>query len=125
MVWSGRLAEDDFLSRLYDLTELPSNDYRSHSAASDINQHRVSWKDWGDDWVYHDRRFNLLDGPDANFLRFLAETVHPVVRPNTDEARALAAAYNEDLAADGWCLLEGRQISGKPIFVPQKDRPTS
>ena len=35
--WSGRLAEVEFLSRLYDLTKLPSTDGRFHSADRDIN----------------------------------------------------------------------------------------
>lgn len=33
--WAGRLQEDDFLARLYDLTSLPSTDYRQHTAAGD------------------------------------------------------------------------------------------
>jgi hypothetical protein len=119
-VWSGRLPEDDFLSRLYDLTTLPSTDHRFPSAAGDINQHRVGFHDWNDDWVFYDPRFNLLRGSDADFLRFLAETLHPVVRPNTEEARDLVEVYNKTLAADGWSLVEARQISGKPVFVPQK-----
>jgi AbiJ N-terminal domain 3 len=36
--WAGRLKEDDFLARLYDLTTMPSNDYRMRNAAGDINE---------------------------------------------------------------------------------------
>ena len=42
--WAGRLREDDFLARLYDLTDLTkmgSTDYRIPNAKGDIVQHRV------------------------------------------------------------------------------------
>lgn len=118
--WSGRLAEDDFLARLYDLTAMPSTDSRIRSAAGDIHQHRINWCDWEDDWVFYDHRFNLLRAPDDEFLRFLCETVHPVVRPDTEVARELVTAYNRELATDGWSLVENKQISGKPVFISQK-----
>jgi hypothetical protein len=118
--WAGRLPEDDFLARLYDLTSLRSTDHRMRNAAGDIHQHRINWRDWGDDWVFYDSRFNLLWGPDEEFLRFLCETVHPVVRPESDKARELVDAYNRELAADGWSIVEVREISGRPIFSPEK-----
>ena len=118
--WAGRLPEDDFLARLYDLTSIPSSDYRMRTAAGDIHQHRVNWRDWENDWVFYDRRFNLLRAPDEEFLRFLCETVHPVVRPDSDHARQVVESYNRELAKDGWTLVEAKFISGKPIFSPQR-----
>lgn len=119
--WSGRLAEDDFLSRLYDLTALPSHDHRFPNAAGDIWKHRVMNLDWNDDWVFYDSRFNLLRVSDDEFLRFLCETLHPVVRPDSNAARELAAAYNQELQADGWRLIEIKQISGHPVFGAQRE----
>lgn len=118
--WAGRLEEDDFLARLYDLTSMPSTDYRMQNAAGDIHRHRVSFQDWDEDWVFYDSRFNIIRVPDQEFLRFLCETVHPVVRPDVEEAQHLVAAYNRELAADGWSLVETKQISGRPVFSPQK-----
>jgi hypothetical protein len=118
--WAGRLREDEFLARLYDLTSMHSTDPRHRTAAGDIRQHRINWRDWEDDWVFYDPRFNLLRAPAEEFLRFLCETVHPVVRPDTDQARELVAAYNRELAADGWSLVEAKQVSGRPVFAPQK-----
>lgn len=69
--WSGRLEESEFLSRLFDLQSLPSTDYRFKNAAGDIWQHRVNNFDWDDDWVFYDDRFNLMNGDDEVFLRFL------------------------------------------------------
>jgi hypothetical protein len=58
--------------------------------------------DWENDWVFSDPRFNLLYESDEEFLRFLCETVHPIVRPDADEARKLVDIYNKELAPDGW-----------------------
>lgn len=114
--WCGRLADDDFLARLYDLTKLPSHDHRFRNAAGDIHQHRVNNLDWPEDWVFTDARFNLLHGTDESFLKFLSETVHPLVRPDAKQSQTLVAAYNSELRADGWEITEVKQISGKPVF---------
>ena len=73
------------MARLYDLSSLPSHDYRYANASRDIFQHRVRNSDWEDDWVFYDSRFNLMYKSDEEFLRFLAETVHPIVRPDAEE----------------------------------------
>lgn len=117
VVWAGRLEESEFLSRLFDLSALPSHDSRFEDAAGDIWQHRVNNFDWGDDWVFRDSRFELLDGDDEVFLRFLCETIHPVVRPDVTEAERLCQLYNEYLKNDGFQIVEKTKLSGKPIFV--------
>lgn len=118
--WAGRLSEDDFLARLYDLTSMPSHDHRFPNAAGDIWKHRIMNFDWSEDWVFSDSRFNLLRAPDEEFLRFLCETVHPVVRPDANAARELVDAYNRELQADGWHLVEIKALSGRPVFGPQQ-----
>jgi len=116
--WSGRLSESDFLSRLYDLDNLPSSDGRFHNAAGDIWQHRVNNPlDWDDDWVFSDQRFDLMQTSDEAFLRFLCEMIHPVVRPDASETGELLAAFNSHLAADGWEIAARTQISGRPVFA--------
>ncbi|HEV3074781.1 MAG TPA: hypothetical protein VHB47_10220 [Thermoanaerobaculia bacterium] len=114
--WAGRFMEDDFLSRLYDLQALPSHDRRASSAAGDIWLHRCNFRDWEDDWIFYDRRFNLLRCPDADFLRFLTETVHPVVRMEADQAEQLVSLFNEQLKVDGWELSPHGEISGRPLY---------
>lgn len=92
--WSGQLEEDEFLSRIYDLTKIPSTDGRFSNALEDIWQHRRSWNDWPDGWVFTDQRFNILWAPDDELLKFLCETVHPVVRPNEEKALIMVNNYN-------------------------------
>lgn len=119
--WSGRFSDVEFLARLYDLNKLPSTDSRFKTAYEDILQHTVNNPgDWQPDWVFTDSRFNLLHGSDANFLRFLCETIHPVVRSHSGEAHNMAAQYNLHLAADGWEIVEEKQISGKSVFAARR-----
>ena len=115
--WSGRMEEPEFLSRLYNLASLPSDDSRFRDAAGDIWQHRVNNYDWDEDWVFYDRRFNLMNGGDDAFLAFLCETIHPVVRPEPSEAERICQLYNQYLRNDGFQIVEKSRLSGKPIFI--------
>lgn len=122
--WSGRLNEVEFLARLFDLKLLPSTDSRFPDAASDIWQHRINNPtDWDDDWIFSDSRFNLLQGRAENFLRFLCEVVHPVVRPSRDEALALVKQFNDQLRQDLWELFEEEKIAGRPRFSYRRLQP--
>lgn len=118
--WAGRMAESAFLARLYDMTALPSHDHRYRNAAQDIAQHRDNWSDWDDTWVFYDPRFNLAYAEDEELLRFLCETLHPVIRSDAEEARRLAAVYNRYLRPDGWELYERGSLSGKPIYASRR-----
>lgn len=114
--WYGRLSEPDFLSRLYPLRDMPSDDHRFKDAYGDITQHRINNpEDWPDDYIFTDPRFNLLWGTDENFLNFLEMTVHPVVR-TSDEAASLVDTYNAILDADGYQFRQDGNVSGHPLY---------
>lgn len=116
--WNGRLNEVEFLQRVFDLEHLPSNDSRFKNAARDIWQHRINNPDdWHDDWIFDDSRFNLLNGPSDTFLKFLCEIVHPVVRPDRNEALKLVQDFNDQLRNEGWNLIEEEKIAGRPRFI--------
>ena len=115
--WAGSLEEPEFLSRLYDLKSLPSTDHRFSDAAGDIWQHRINNDDWATYWLFYDRRFDLMNADDEVLLRFLAETVHPFVRPDVTESQKLVQLYNKCLKNDGFELTEKSRISGKPTYV--------
>lgn len=118
--WNGRLTEVEFLSRLFDLEQLPSTDGRFATASSDIWQHRVRNSDGSDDWVFYDRRFNLLRGEDEVFLRFLCETLHPVVREDESEVERTRQLINGHLEKDGFELFESTRLSGRPVFAARR-----
>lgn len=114
--WSGGLTDVEFLSRLFNLSELPSTDYRREDAAGDIWQHRENNDDWEDDWVFKDDRF-LMGCSDEVFLSFIAETLHPEVRVDiSDEPPRLLEEFNAILAPDGYKLLPRSYVSGHAIY---------
>jgi len=118
--WQGQLNDVEFLSRLYELENLPSTDSRFPDASGDIWQHTVNNDDWDAHWVFTDKRFNLLSGSAEAFLRFLCEIVHPVVRPDRDETMRIVSQFNDQLRQAGWELAEEERIGGRPRFNFQK-----
>jgi hypothetical protein len=119
IAWSGRLREAAFLSRLYDLQDLPSYDSRFRTAERDIVQHREYNYDWEDDWVFDDGRFRLRHGPDEVFVAFLAEMLHPAVR-DEPQVPELLDRFNALLRRDGWELIEDKRLSGRPVFAGRR-----
>ena len=113
----GRLEEVEFLSRIWDLDSMPSLDSRFENATGDIWQHTVNNDDWEAMWVFDDSRFNLMRGDDETFLRFLCETIHPVVRTDVIECERLCQLYNNYLKNDGYQIAEKTRISGKPVYI--------
>lgn len=118
--WSGRLDDVAFLSRLFDLREMPSSDNRYQTAEQDIRQHRIAWSDWPDDWVFTDERFDLLGCADDTFLNFLCEMVHPVVRPDVTASTRLVEALNDLLARDGFELTERTLLGEQPVWSARR-----
>jgi hypothetical protein len=119
IAWSGDLSESDFLGRIYDMGSIPSRDSRFKTADGDIHQHRVNNDDWPDDWIFDDDRFDLKRS-DEKLLLFLAESLHPVVRPDEEACTNLLAELNKFLQRDGWELVETASISGHPIYGAQQ-----
>lgn len=116
--WSGRLDETAFLSRIFDLENLPSSDSRYSNAIGDIWQHRINNPDdWEDNWIFYDDRFNLLNCDDAKLLDFLCEMIHPLVRADPSEVTKILQIFNENLKGDNFEIIEKTRISNKPIFV--------
>ncbi len=112
----GRLEEIDFLSRLYNLKTMPSNDSRFRNALGDIQQHTINNDDWEADWVFTDSRFQLNNGDDEILLNFLCEMFNPVVRNETQPWRKFLEIFNELLKADGYELIEKSHISGRAVY---------
>jgi len=104
--YGGHLGDIDFLGRLYDLNSYPSNDSRYSKAYGDIYQHCVNNSDWEPNWVFSDARFQLLDGTDDVFINFICEMIHPLVRPDKEQALMLKNHFNEQLNIVGFELFE-------------------
>ncbi len=115
--WNGRLEETEFLSRLFDLESMPSTDSRFTNALGDIWQHRINNYDWDDNWIFTDKRFNLMNCDDVIFLQFLCEMLHPIVRNDNTQVTKLHQLFNEYLSKDNFELVEKTRISDRPIFI--------
>jgi len=122
--WSGSLEESNFLSRIFDLQQMPSYDGRFSNASGDIWQHRVNNLDWDDNWIFTDGRFNLMRTDDEVFLRFLCEMLHPIVRSDSEEVERLKQSFNEFLRKDGYEITERTRLSGRPVFAARNYAPT-
>ena len=119
VTWYGKREEIDFLKSIFDLNNLPSTDQRFSDAESDIWQHRVNNWDWEDDWIFSDERFDLLRVPKETFLKFLCEIVHPVARPDHEEALKLVRHFNDQLRKENWHLVPDSQIAGRYCYVAE------
>lgn len=118
VAWAGRLEETQFVVRVWpSAADLPSYDTRYKDALGDIHQHRINNLDWDDDWIFADARFNLTGGSDQQFLAFLSETVHPVVRSDQGQVADLVAEFNRHLRPDGFQLAPVSYVSGKAIYA--------
>ena len=118
--WSGRLSDADFLSRLYDLESMPSRDPRNANAKWDIITHTINWPgDWDDYWIFEDKRFNLMECDDKEFVDFLCEMIHPIVRPNQNEREVLLKLFNEELKDNGYEIVEAHSVLGKLRYEPK------
>lgn len=113
----GRLDEISFLSRIYNLNELPSKDRRYKNAHEDISCH-LYWGDYESDcWFFQDERFGLRQGDgDEPLLRFLCEMIHPAVRIETSAWKEYLYKFNDLLRADGYELYPAQHYSGRDIY---------
>jgi len=109
----GRLDLTTFLKRIWPLEQMPSTDSRFENAEGDIWQHMIDNSDW--DYYYLFNYLNLTNGPDEQFLRFVEELTHPVVRP-PEQQEELVNLINRHLEKDGFKLQAFDQISGYPVY---------
>lgn len=118
--YNGRLEDIDFLKRLYDLNSIQSYDNRFNNAEKDIWQHTLNNKDYEDDWIFNDERFELFEGTDEKFLEFICEIFHPEVRDENKDWKLFFENINELINKDGYELYEYNKISGREIYSWRK-----
>lgn len=119
ILWCGNLEDTAFLGRLYDLKALGSSDARYTSALNDIWQHRERNHDWEDNWIYSDPRFNLLHCEDIKFLKFICETLHPMIR-DSDEAEGIRSTLNNLLKQYDYVIEEKRTVLGMISYTARE-----
>jgi hypothetical protein len=115
----GRLDLIDFLGRVWDLGNMPSQDHRFTDAAGDIWQHMVRNDDWDYEYLLL-QRLELLGCSDAIFLRFVETCVDPTVTRGASGVENLVTSLNSLLEPDGYILQVARTISGRPVYEARR-----
>ena len=112
----GRVDLTSFLSRVWPLSAMPSEDSRFKDAAGDIWQHMVNNSDWTmDDLMV--RRLGLLDADDSVFFKFVEAYVHPRVRRSESEQVTAVEGLNRFLVPRGYQLATQDQVPPKRYHV--------
>ncbi|WP_099157559.1 hypothetical protein [Virgibacillus ndiopensis] len=112
----GQMDEIDFLSRLYDLKSMPSSDSRFSDAEGEIWQHTVNNDDYPYCWVFEDERFQLKNGEDEKYLRFICEIFHPAVRFEKGYWKEFLTEINKLLQHDGYEIYPSEKISNRDVY---------
>ncbi len=112
----GTLNEIEFLKRLYDLENMPSEDNRYKNAEDDIFQHTVNNDDYENGWVFTDKRFGLEYCDDEEYLKFICEIFDPYVRDEKKTWKIFFDAINELLKIDGYELYCCKKISNREKY---------
>lgn len=112
----GRLSEIEFLNRLYDLKSLLSLDSRFLNAEEDILQHTVNNDDYPACWFFEDERFQLKNGRDEIYLKFICEIFHPSVRYEKGYWKEFLEEVNKLLQNDGYELYSATKISNHDVY---------
>lgn len=121
--WWGELSECDLLGRVFQLDRMESQDSRQPDVAHDIYVHRVMCRDWDDDWIFEDERFDLINCDDHVLLRLFEVMVHPTVQPEQEQSRWLVDHLNLHLAIDGYQFEKASAISGRPVYEARRRDP--
>lgn len=112
----GRLEELEFLKRLYDLKNMASLDSRFPDAEVDIWQHTVNNDDYPCCWVFEDVRFQLINGSDEMYLKFICEIFHPTVRFEKGYWKEFLKEINRLLQNDAYELYPSAKISNRDVY---------
>lgn len=112
----GRLEEIEFLKRLYDLKSMPSSDSRFSDAESDVWQHTINNDDYPFCWVFEDERFQLKNGSDEMYLKFICEIFNPSTRSEKGYWKEFLAEINRLLQDDRYELYPSKKISSRDVY---------
>ena len=121
--WWGQSSEADLLGQVFDLESMESYDKRQPNADGDIRMHRDAFRDWDDDWIFADKRLDLMNCPDATLLKLFVTMAHPTIQPEREQVKRLVGLLNLHLACDGWQLEKVSAISGRPVYEARRRDP--
>lgn len=105
-----------FLSKIWPLHSMPSQDSRFSTALDDARQHLVNNSDW--DYAYTFlNRFSLVDGDDEYFNKFINTVVSPDVRKSQDDILRYVEDINRLLIPGGYRMVLNDYFEALPVFI--------
>lgn len=120
-IFWGIATPVEFLSRLYNLEQLPSINKKYKNAKDEINANSTSLY-YNLEWLFKDDRFHLKNGSDEELLDFICTVIHPEIRDETinnlTEPLWDIVRYNlnNQISNDGYFLVYDGQISGHIVY---------
>lgn len=115
----GKYEEYDgiltFLSKIWNLKEMPSSDSRYKNAFEDAQQHIVNNSDWTFEYLFLER-LNLIDDDEKYFISFIETVVNPTVRKNRDEITLYVSKINSIISATGYKLILTDYFEELPVY---------
>lgn len=105
----------NFLKQIWDLPAMRSEDPRFRNAEADATQHLINNDDWDTSYVF-ERRFNLLAGDQAYFVKFIELVASPMVRKDRAEMEEYVDAINECLKPANCELAVEDFLDGEPVY---------
>jgi len=114
----GKYEEYDgiltFLSKIWDLKQMPSEDNRYKNAYDDTWQHIVNNQDWTFEYLFLER-LSLIEGDEKYFVLFIEAIVHPTVRKSKDEILLLVSKINKIIHSTGYRLILTDYFEDLPV----------
>lgn len=104
-----------YLSKIWELKDMPSEDSRFKNAYDDTYQHIVNNDDWTYDYLFTER-LNLIDGDESKFILFLETTVNPTVRQNKEEIILFVSKINSIIQSSGYKLILADYFEELPVY---------
>lgn len=116
-----------FLSDIWDLSSMKSEDNRYNNALGDFIQHLIRNDDYSYDYVFQER-LKLLDD-DEKFSLFIETVLQPKYRDGEDDIFKYVLLINPYLEKEGYTLiLQDYDSDGYPLYklgvIPKENIPT-
>ena len=107
----------NFISEIWDLRRMPSEDSRYADAEGDFYQHLINNDDWDIDYVFLQRLRIAEDDGDAKFIAFIETLLKPKHKSNADEIIKFVLIIDPYLEKEGLKLaIQDYDNNNAPVY---------